>query len=142
VSDPVSWLEVRPGWRVLAADGTHVGDVDEVVGDERRDIFDGLSIATSALGQPSYAAADQVERIEEGVVHLSLSREQAAGLSEYLQPASSLEIEPDDHRGAGEAIGAETREVAGHVLEPTGRREHEMNFFQRVAHYFRRMRGR
>lgn len=76
MGDPVSWLEIRPGWRVLAEDGSEVGAVDEVAGDEERDIFDGLSIATSELGQPSYATADQVTRIEPGLVQLSLGREQ------------------------------------------------------------------
>jgi hypothetical protein len=142
VSERVSWLEVKPGWRVLGADGSRVGEVDEVVGDEGRDIFDGLSIATSALGQPAYATAEQVANIEDGVVHLTLSGEQAHQLARYLQPATSLEIEPDDHRGAGEAIGAEARKIEGRVLEPTGRHEHPLNFFTRVAHLIRRTRGR
>lgn len=142
MSARVSWLAVRPGWKVLAADGGAVGEVDEVAGDERRDVFDGLSVATSALGQPSYVTADQVESIEDGVVRLSITSAEAARLAAYLQPASSLEVEPDDHDGAGEAIGAEARKIAGGVLEPTGRHEHPLNFFARVAHYFRRMRAR
>jgi hypothetical protein len=142
VSPRVSWLEVRPGWKVVASDGSEVGQVDEVAGDERRDIFDGLSIATSALGQPAYVYAEQVESIEEGLVYLSLTREQVARLGRYLQPASSLEVEPDDHRGAGEAIEAEARSVAGHILEPAGRHERPFNFFTRVAHLLRRKRSR
>lgn len=76
----MSWLEVRPGWRVLAEDGSEIGAVDEVAGDQERDIFDGLSIAMSELGQPRYATADHVTRIEPGMVRLSLTREQAQHL--------------------------------------------------------------
>jgi hypothetical protein len=38
----VSWFSIRPGWKVFAADGSKAGEVDEVVGDEESDIFDGL----------------------------------------------------------------------------------------------------
>ena len=33
MSDPVSWLLVEPGWKVVASEGSEVGKVDEVVGD-------------------------------------------------------------------------------------------------------------
>ena len=52
MADPVSWLLIEPGWKVRAADGSEVGEVDEVVGDSNVDIFDGLAIATSRLGEP------------------------------------------------------------------------------------------
>jgi hypothetical protein len=59
VGERVSWLEIKPGWKVLDSDGAHVGEVDEVAGDERRDIFDGLSVAISAMGQPRYVTAEE-----------------------------------------------------------------------------------
>ncbi|MGZ4384931.1 MAG: DUF2171 domain-containing protein, partial [Gaiellaceae bacterium] len=88
MADPVSWLMIRPGWKVLAADGSEVGAVDEVAGDDTEDIFDGLAIAESALGKPRYVPAEQVAEITDGVVHLSLTREQVEQLGEYLEPAS------------------------------------------------------
>ena len=39
--DPVSWLLIRRGWQVVSSDGAEVGNVDEVVGDDEHDIFDG-----------------------------------------------------------------------------------------------------
>ena len=48
MADPVSWLLIEAGWKVLAADGSEVGKVDEVTGDSNADIFDGLAIATSS----------------------------------------------------------------------------------------------
>jgi len=53
-ADPVSWLMIRPGWDVYGADGTKVGEVDEVAGDDTVDIFDGLAIASSALAKPQW----------------------------------------------------------------------------------------
>jgi hypothetical protein len=43
MADPVSWLVIRPGWKVFAADGSEVGEVDEIAGDDREDVFDGLA---------------------------------------------------------------------------------------------------
>jgi hypothetical protein len=83
VADPVSWFLIRSGWKVVSADGHDVGRVDEVTGDEARDIFDGVVIATSIVGKPRYVPAEQVAAIEEGVVHLALTREECAGLAEY-----------------------------------------------------------
>lgn len=142
MSASASWLSIKSGWKVLAADGTEAGEVDEVIGDEESDIFDGLSIATSALGQPRYVSADQIASIEQGAVRLSLTREQIAHLEEYLQPATSVEIEPDDHRGVIETIGADIREVESDILEPTQRHEHPFNFWTRIAHHLRRLRRR
>ena len=89
MADPVSWLLIEAGWKVLAADGTEVGKVDEVTGDSNADIFDGLAIATSALGKPRYVPSEQVAEINEGTVRLKLSPEQVEGLDEYLEPATT-----------------------------------------------------
>ena len=141
MADPVSWLLIRPGWKVLAAEGAEVGEVDEVAGDDSADIFDGLAIATSALGKPRYVPAEQVSEITEGAVRLSLTEEQVGALDEYLEPATSLEIEPDSKGGPGESLGAEVREVEGKVLAPTQRHEHSMNIWRRIAFFFRRRVG-
>ena len=141
MSDPVSWLAIKPGWKVLSADGSEIGQVDEVTGDENTDIFDGLSIAVSALGQPRYVTADQVAGIEQGAVRLSLGHEHAAQLAQYLEPATSERIEPDDHGGLAEKVAADVREVAGKVVEPTQRHEHPLNIWTRLAHFFRRLRA-
>jgi hypothetical protein len=139
VDDPVSWFLIRPGWKVLAGDGGEVGQVDEVAGDENADIFDGLAIATSAFGKPRYVPSEQVGRISEGVVHLTLTRAQVERLGVFLEPATSAEIEPDSKGGAGEALGAEVRRLEGDVLAPIQRHEHSMNIWRRVAFFFRRL---
>jgi hypothetical protein len=68
-----------------------------------------------------------------------LSAEQVAALGEYLEPATSAQIEPDDHRGVGESIRSEARKVEGRTLAPA---EHErpLTFWRRLRLFFRRAR--
>ena len=136
---PVSWLMIRPGWKVLASDETEVGEVDEVAGDDSMDIFSGLAIATSAFGKPRYVPSEQVGAITEGYVRLKLTREQVDRLGEYLEPATSATIEADSRGGAGSALGAKLREVEGKAFAPIQRHEHSMNIWRRIAFFFRRL---
>jgi len=95
MSDPVSWLLIEPGWRVVASDGSEVGRVEEVTGDSNIDIFDGLAIAFSALGAQRYVPAEQVGTITEGTVQLNLDRAAIEQLPKFDEPAEEVEIEPD-----------------------------------------------
>jgi hypothetical protein len=137
--DPVSWLMIRSGWKVFAADGSEVGAVDEVAGDDNADIFDGLAIAESAFGKPRYVPAEQVAQILEGEVHLSLTREQAEALGEYLEPATTAEIEPDSKGGLGASIGSDVRELESKAFAPVQKHEHSMNVYRRIGFFFRRL---
>lgn len=83
MADPVSWLMIDRGWKVLAADGNQVGTVDKVVGDDSIDIFDGLAIATSPEEGPRYLPAEQVAEITEGVVRLKLMPDEVGRLDEH-----------------------------------------------------------
>lgn len=71
VPDPVSWMVIERGWSVVDADGNDLGRVDEVLGDEEADIFNGLQILTGALAKPTYVPAERVGEIVEGRVHLT-----------------------------------------------------------------------
>jgi hypothetical protein len=137
MSDPVSWLLIRSGWKVVSSDGREVGRVDEVAGDQSHDIFDGLAVATSALGKPRYVPAEQVGAIEEGIVHLTLSSAECERLSEYLEPATNVQIEPDDRRGFGEAVGAELRGLESRFVEPPERHAHSVNIWRRLSFLLR-----
>jgi hypothetical protein len=139
MDDPVSWLLIRPGWRVYAADGTQVGAVDEIAGDDGQDIFDGLAVARTALGKPIYVPAEQVGTITEGAVHLTLTREQVDELGEYLEPATSAEIESDSKGGVVSSVGAEVRKLEGDAVAPIQKHEHSMNIWRRIAFFFRRL---
>jgi hypothetical protein len=141
MADPVSWLVIEAGWKVLAADGSEVGQVDEVVGDSNADIFDGLAIATSRFGKPRYVPSEQVDEITTGTVRLSLSAAQVEQLGEYLEPATSAQIEPNSKGGIGESLSADARELEAKVLAPTQRHEHSMNIWRRIGFFFRRLFG-
>jgi hypothetical protein len=88
----VSWLVVEPGWSVVAADGSEVGYVQEVVGDESKDIFDGIAVSTSLFSELRYVPAEKVGRVFQGRVELTVASNGAAQLERFLEPPPSLEI--------------------------------------------------
>ena len=84
--DPVSWFLVERGWKVLGSDGAELGKVEETLGDENADIFDGLAVAVSLLDKPRYVPAEVVGEIFVGELYLTIGRERFDGLDEYDQP--------------------------------------------------------
>jgi hypothetical protein len=95
MADPVAWVMIQKGWRVLDASGDEVGKVDEVTGDENVDIFDGLSIKQGILSKDKYVPSENVAAIYEGEVHLSLTREQVEALQDFKEPAEEEIISPE-----------------------------------------------
>jgi uncharacterized protein YrrD len=67
-SDPVSWMVVERGWKVVDEHGEEVGHVDDVRGDAERDIFDGIDISHGVLSEREYVPSEQVAEIREGCV--------------------------------------------------------------------------
>jgi hypothetical protein len=94
VADPVSWMMIEPGWTVVDANGETVGRIDEVVGDESVDIFNGLKVLTGLLGAPKYVPAEQVGEIVEGRVTLQLTKQQLEDLEHSDQPPPSEAFRP------------------------------------------------
>lgn len=74
--DPVSWIVIERGWSVVDADGNDVGRVDEVLGDEEADIFNGLRILTGTIAKSTYVPAESVGDIVEGRVQLRLAKDE------------------------------------------------------------------
>ena len=132
--DPVSWLVIEPGWKVIDAEGQEIGSVDEVVGDSSDDIFNGLSISTSLLGRPRYVPSEQVGTITQGHVQLKLTKDQIGRLGEFEEPPTTAEILPD---GAGAVRRAEAA-----VEAPIHSHEERLNFLTRIRHALRRALGR
>jgi uncharacterized protein YrrD len=95
-ADPVSWLVVEPGWEVVAADGSGVGTVRDVVGDTGKDIFNGLSVTPGLLKAAKYVPAERVAAITEGRVELSLGPNEFEALDQYEETPPSAEILPPD----------------------------------------------
>jgi hypothetical protein len=81
--DPVAWLVVERGWEVVSSDGENFGTIDEVLGDQNADIFDGLTVAPGLLKKPKYVPAERVGEIVDGRVTLELSQAEFDVLEEY-----------------------------------------------------------
>jgi hypothetical protein len=94
MADPVSWLMVEPGWRVVASDGVRVGRVDEVVGDTDTDIFNGLTVASGVIAAPKYVPAEAVRQIREGEVELTVSGREFERLQPRDGPGPRTELRP------------------------------------------------
>jgi hypothetical protein len=92
--EPVSWLLIEPGWKVVDAGGSEIGRVEEVVGDSGVDIFNGLSISTGLLAGARYVPAEVVGSITEGSVQLQLSDDEVKDLDAYSEPPPSEEFLP------------------------------------------------
>jgi hypothetical protein len=94
VADPVSWLVVEAGWKVVGSDGEEIGKVDEVVGDTGDDIFNGLAVSTGLLGKPKYVPAERVAEIVEGEIRLDLPASAADHFEDHDPQPPSEELRP------------------------------------------------
>src|SRR3989442_14629964 len=94
--DPVAWVMIEPGWKVFASDGSEVGKVEEIAGDENIDIFDGLAISSNFLERAKkYVPSEQVGDIYVGEVHLKLTPTSVEQLGEDTEAQPSERIEPE-----------------------------------------------
>ena len=91
----VAWLLIEPGWKVVAADGSEIGKVHEVVGDSGKDIFDGLAVSSGILGKPRYIPSERVTHIVEGQITVDIPAAEAEQLEHYDEPPPSEEILPE-----------------------------------------------
>lgn len=90
MTDPVSWLVIEHGWKVVGSDGANLGKVVEVIGDPGSDIFNGLSVSPGLLHGNRYVAAEWVSTITEGRIELDLNAASFEQLREHEErpPAS------------------------------------------------------
>jgi sporulation protein YlmC with PRC-barrel domain len=89
MADPASWLVAEPGWEVVGADGKHVGQVKEILGDTDKDIFNGLAVSPGLLKSTKYVPAELVERIEEGMITLTIPHERFEHLGDHDETAAT-----------------------------------------------------
>jgi uncharacterized protein YrrD len=85
-ADPVAWLLIEHGWKVVDPDGGELGTVAEVVGDTANDIFSGLSVASGLLRRPRFLPAEHVTLIVEGEIEVDLGQDAFDELDEH-EPA-------------------------------------------------------
>ena len=86
--DPVSWLLIEPGWKVIDSEGNHVGHVEEVEGDPNADIFSGLLVSTRLFGGKRYVPAERIGPITEDSVHLTLNGDEVKRLKDAGPPGA------------------------------------------------------
>ena len=60
---PISWLALEKGTPVVAADGEEVGKVREVIADEQKDIFSGVTVDTGLLSEPRFVPAEMIDEM-------------------------------------------------------------------------------
>jgi sporulation protein YlmC with PRC-barrel domain len=82
MSDPASWFVVEPGMPVHASDGGEVGTVTEVIGDEDKDIFNGLMVRARLLGGSRYVPSERVAQIYTDRIELDISADELDALDE------------------------------------------------------------
>ena len=83
MTDPVSWLQIEQGWKVVASDGAAVGTVAQVEGDKQSDIFDGLAVASAESKEIIYVPGEVVGSIFPGAVTLKVASAEAAALEPF-----------------------------------------------------------
>ena len=93
--DPVSWFVIEPGWEVVGSDGGEIGKVDEIVGDDTEDIFNGLAIVSGLFDKARYVPSEIVGEIVEGRVQLKILAAAAETLADFEEPPASIQILPD-----------------------------------------------
>lgn len=123
--DPVSWFLIEPGWRVEGSDGTELGRIEAITGDQDRDIFDGVAVAGRAFRHPRYVASEAVGEIVEGKVTLMLDAAAFEQLPEYREPPEAAQIVPE---------GASAFERAKTYVENPGRGRFPL--LERISRWF------
>lgn len=94
LGDPASYLVLAPGTPVYSSDGEQIGKVAHVLAAEDEDVFDGIVIAEHFLGaEPRFADADDVDRIYDHGVVLSLDR---AACEQLPKPSANPAVMLDD----------------------------------------------
>jgi uncharacterized protein YrrD len=83
----ISWRSVVYGTAVLAADGTQVGTVHEVLGSDDEDIFHGIRVAM-AHHHDVLLASDDITSMTASAVTSSLGADQIDALPDYDDQAT------------------------------------------------------
>ena len=106
-ASPVAWTALDEDAVVVAADGSEVGRVVEVAGDEEADIFDGLVVKHSRFDVNRYVAAERVTGIWPDRVETDLTAAEAQGLPAYAESRTTTW-----RAGEGGGLGARLRRAA------------------------------
>jgi uncharacterized protein YrrD len=75
--DPISYMALPKGARIVGSDGEEVGRVSDVISDDQKDIFSGLTFKHGTLGREHFLAADLIDSITTEEVTLTVTSDVA-----------------------------------------------------------------
>jgi hypothetical protein len=90
--DPVSWLQIEQGWKVVTSDGVLVGQVAQIEGDKNDDIFDGIAVESGT--QTRYVPGEEVGLIFPGQVTLKKGSSELGTLEPFRAPPPETKWAP------------------------------------------------
>ncbi len=82
---PISWMTLDKGARIVTSDGTELGKVGDVVADRQKDIFSGITFSTGMMSEERFIPAELIERMTASTVTLTIA---AADADEKIQAYS------------------------------------------------------
>jgi hypothetical protein len=86
----VAWIAIDEDATVVAADGSEIGSVVEVTGDEEADIFDGLVVKHARGDGHRYVPAERVKAMWPDRVETDLTAAEASSLPPYVEPQTTV----------------------------------------------------
>jgi uncharacterized protein YrrD len=94
---PGSYMTLGEGVPVYSSDGQQLGEVEHVLAEPDKDIFDGIVFDASPMpGGHRFVDAPEVESIHERGVVLALDATAAERLPEPSENPATMSAEPDD----------------------------------------------
>ncbi len=82
---PIAWTALPRDANVVAADGTEIGRVRYVLGDQQEDIFHGLAMRRAGDGETVEVQWNRIKRLTEQHVVTDLSAGEADSLPAYRE---------------------------------------------------------
>jgi uncharacterized protein YrrD len=80
---PIAWTALRRGHPVRAADGQQIGKIAQVIADEQKDIFSGITFRSRPLETERFAPAAVIRSITSESVELAIASSEASSLDAY-----------------------------------------------------------
>jgi hypothetical protein len=99
----VAWIAIEQGAVVGALDGSQIGTMKEVAGDEEHDIFDGLVVSCPGFDTDRYIPAERVKGIWPNRIETDLGADEVARLREFT-PSKVTTWHADEGRGFGDRV--------------------------------------
>lgn len=74
---PIAWMALNAGTRIVTTDGEELGRVHEVIADRQKDIFSGVTFRDGVLSGERFVPAGTIDTITTEEVRLTVSSEEA-----------------------------------------------------------------